>query len=97
MDNDLSFLAKNLSEKLGGDGRKKALESIVRLLSTDSGKKVMASLLSDGGDALKRVAESAKNGDAGAVAGVISMIASTPEGLELLKTLRDDLEKSSGR
>ncbi len=97
MDNDLSGFAKNLSDTLGGNGKKKALENIMRLLSTDSGKRVMASLLSDGGERVKRAAEAAKSGDVSGVESIISAMAKTPDGEKLISELREDFGKSQGR
>lgn len=97
MDNDLSGFAKNLSDTLSGNGKKKALENIMRLLSTDSGKRVMASLLSDGGESVKRAAEAAKSGDVSGVESIISAITKTPDGEKLISELRGNFESSSGR
>ena len=97
MDNDLSGFAKNISDSLGGGGKKKALENIMCLLSTDSGKKVMASLLVDGGENIKRAAEAAKRGDVSGVESVISAIAKTPDGEKLISELQRDFGKSQGR
>ena len=97
MGNDLSDFAKKLSDMLGGNEKKKTLENVMRILSTDSGKKVMASLLSDGGESVKRAAEAAKNGDIGGVEGIISAMARTPDGEKIISELKEDLQRSSGR
>ena len=83
MDNEMEKLAKNLADSVGkSEGVN--FEKIVSILSTDSGKKVLASLLSDGGVRVKKAAEMAKNGDMSGVGGLIATISSTEEGRNLL-------------
>ena len=97
MDNDISGIAKKLSDALGGSGKRTALDSVLRLLSTESGKRVIATLLSDGGERVKHAAEAVKSGDTSGVEGIISAIAKTPDGEKLISELQKDFEKMQGR
>lgn len=92
MGNELEGLAKNLADTVNGKGGFK-LEHIIRLLSTEGGKRVLASLLSDGGERVKRAAASAKDGDMSGVQAIISSIADTEEGRQLL----GELMRESGK
>ena len=69
------------------------MEQIIKLLSTESGKRVLAALLSDGGARIKTAAEAAKKGNLTGVQSVISSIAETEEG----KTLLNELMNSTGK
>ncbi len=93
MDNELSSLAKNITESFEGKKKKGMLESIARLLSGENGKKVLEKLLADGGDNVRHAAEAAKKGDVRGVEGIISSIAQTPEGLEMLRAFGQDFKK----
>ena len=93
MDNDLSGLVKNITEAFDGKKKKGMLENIARILSGENGKKVIETLLSDGGEGIRRAAESAKKGDMRGVEGIISSIAQTPEGVEMLRKFSEDLKK----
>lgn len=84
---DLSSLAKSLSGGMNGDG-KLSLENVARVLSSDNGKKVLAALLSDGGERVRRAAEAAKNGDTAGVSDVIKSISEMPEGEAILRELQ---------
>lgn len=86
MSKDLEHLAENLADTVNGKGNIK-MEQIIKLLSTDGGKRVLASLLSDGGARIKSAAEAAKKGNLTGVQSVISSIAETEEGKELLNGL----------
>lgn len=86
MDNEMEKLAKNLADSVGKSGGIN-FEKLVGLLSSESGKRILASLLSDGGVRVKKAAELAKNGDMSGVGGIISSIAATEEGRELLLKL----------
>ena len=93
MDNDLSNLAKNITEGFNGKKKHGMLESVARLLSDERGKRVLEKLLSDGGGNVRRAAEAAKNGDVSGVEGIISSIAETAEGRELLRAFGQDFKK----
>lgn len=86
MDNELQGLAEGLANTVNGKGGFK-IEQIVKLLSTDSGKKILAMLMSDGGERVKRAAQGAKGGDLSGVQGIVASIAETPEGRALLSEL----------
>lgn len=86
MAKDLEHLAENLADTVSGKGNIK-MEQIIKLLSTDGGKRVLASLLSDGGAKIKSAAEAAKSGNLTGVQSVISSIAETEDGKTLLSEL----------
>ena len=86
MSNELENLAENLAGTVNGKGSIK-IEQIIKLLSTDSGRRVLASLMADGGVRLKAAAEGAKKGDLNGIQSVISSIAETEEGKSLLNEL----------
>ena len=83
MENEMEKLAKSLTDSVGKSGGIK-FEKLVGILSTDGGKKILSSLLSDGGVRVRKAAELAKNGDMSGVGEIIATIASTEEGRELL-------------
>lgn len=89
MANELEGLAKNLTDSISGKGGIN-FERLMRILATDAGKRILASLLSDGGERVKRAAYSAKTGDMSGVQSVIESIAETEEGRELLGQLMRD-------
>ncbi len=92
MSKELEHLAENLADTVNGRGNIK-MEQIIKLLSTDRGKRVLASLLSDGGTRIKTAAEAAKKGNLTGVQSIISSIAETEEG----KSLLNELMNSSGK
>ena len=83
MANELEGLAKNLTDAISGKGNI-SFEKLIRLFSTDSGKRILASLVADGGDRVKRAAMGAKSGDMSGVQGLVASIAETEEGRALL-------------
>lgn len=89
MDNEMEKLAKNLADSVGRSG-KMNFEKLIGLLSTENGKKILASLLADGGVRVKKAAELARNGDMSGVGGIIATIASTEEGRALLSKLSSE-------
>ena len=92
MGNELEGVAKSLTDAMNGKNSLK-LEQIIRLLSTESGKKILASLMADGGENVKRAANGAKNGDMSGVQNIISSIAGTEEGRNVLGELMRDENK----
>ena len=87
MDNDISALVKNLTSAINGKKSSISLEQIANILSTDDGKKVLASLLSDGGEKVKKAAEGARHGDISGVEDIISGISHLPEGEKILREI----------
>ena len=82
---DLEGLARMFYKSAGGKGNSNEIfTKLLELLSTEKGKKVLATLLADGGEQLKSAAERAKNGDTGGVFEIITKIGSTKEGAEIL-------------
>ena len=92
MPNELEGLAKNLADSVNGKGGK-GLEKIMKALSTESGKRILMSILSDGGEKVRKAATGAKNGDMRGVQAIISSVAETEEGRELLSDLLKNDEK----
>ncbi len=85
MDNELYTIAR----KLAGD--KASLERVAKILSTDKGRRVISELLSGGGLNIKDAADAVKRGDVSGIGNVISKIASTQDGAELLDELKSEL------
>jgi len=86
MGNELENLAMSLGNMVNGKGGA-SLENLVRILSTDSGKRILATLMSDGGERVKRAATGAKSGDMSGVRDIIASVAETEEGRRLLAEL----------
>ena len=86
MSNELENIAKNLSDTVNGKGGFR-MEQIIKLLSTENGKRVLATLMADGGARIKNAAEGAKRGDLGGVSSIISSIAETEDGRQILSEL----------
>jgi len=93
VDNSLSSLAKSLGDMISGKGKQGSIEGVARLLASESGKRVVASLLADGGERIKLAAEAAKNGDTSGIEGIIASVASSRDGAELLRSIGEDLKK----
>ena len=89
MGNELEALAKSLADTANGASSGISIDKLVRILATDSGKKVMASLMSDGGERIKNAAGAAKSGDLSGVMNIISSISSTKDGAEVLSQITD--------
>lgn len=93
MSNELDALARGLAESIGGKGAGVNLDGLAKILSTDSGKRVVSSLLSDGGESIKRAAMEAKNGNMSGVQNIIAQINSTPDGAKLLSEIINSTKK----
>ena len=89
MANELEGLAENLAGKISGNGGIR-FEKLIRLFSTDAGKRILASLIADGGDKVKRAAVNAGAGDMSGVQDIIASIAETEEGRALLSEFMKD-------
>ncbi len=87
MNDEFNSLAEGLSKLISGGNGSATFEKLIKLLSTEKGKKVLAMLLSDGGESVKRAATGAKNGDMSGVYSIMANVASTKEGAEILKEL----------
>ena len=92
MENDFSALIRGLMGNANGKAGARAFENIVKVLSTDEGKRVVGELMSDGGERVKKAAAAAKNGDPGALGEIISSIAKTPEGALVLSRILKNRE-----
>lgn len=89
MSSDLENLAKNLAATAQGRGAGISIEELAKILSTQDGKRVMSMLLADGGEKLKRAAKDASSGDVSGIRDVISSVASTKEGADILSKIID--------
>ncbi len=89
MGNDLEALAKSLADTANGGNAGISINKLMQIFATDSGKKVLASLLADGGARVKNAANSAKNGDLGGVRDIISSISSTKDGADVLSQITE--------
>lgn len=87
MSKELEGLAKNLADAVNGNGGGINLQKALSLFSTESGKKVLAKLLADGGERVRRAASVAKSGDMSGVQSIIASVAETEEGRRLLGEL----------
>lgn len=85
MAEDMSGIAKSIMEKFGGG--KGSFENVLKLFSSPSGKKVLETLLADGGKSLKAAAEKVKSGDKSGIEDVIASISATDEGKALLEEI----------
>lgn len=92
MSKDLEHLAENLADTVNGKGNIK-MDQIIKLLSTESGKRVLASLMADGGARIKNAAEGAKQGNLDGVSSIISSIAETEDGKQILNELMNSNRK----
>lgn len=84
MENDFSALLKGLMGMANGKAGAASFENVIKILSTDEGKRVISELMSDGGESVKKAAEAAKRGDASGIGEIISRVAKTPEGASVL-------------
>ncbi|MBE6912762.1 MAG: hypothetical protein IJO61_05715 [Oscillospiraceae bacterium] len=92
MDRELDSVAKKLTETINGKGGI-SLEKVMRLLATPGGKRVLAALLSDGGQKIKRAATDAKNGNNKGIQEIIASISETEDGRAILQELLKDSDK----
>ena len=82
--NDYEKTAKSL---LGEKGKQVDWDSISKLVSGKEGRAVLQALAGGGGDALKRSATSALQGDKDAASRMMASLLSTREGADLVQKL----------
>lgn len=87
MANDMEMLAKALLGNGVGEKVSANYGKFAQILQSPQGKEVLASLLQDGGDSLKKAADNAKKGDMSGAQQIISNILSTKEGSETIKKI----------
>ena len=83
MQNDYENLAKVLMASPQGANIVKSLDKLHSVVSTDSGRQLIAMLASDGGDAIKNAAAAAASGDQDQARVLLSTLLSSPEGAQL--------------
>ncbi len=93
MDRDLEGVAKKLANTINGKGGGLSFEKVMKLFATPDGKRVLAHLLSDGGQKIKRAAFDAKNGNTKGIQEIIASISETEEGRKILNEILSDSGK----
>ena len=83
MQNDYENLAKVLMASPQGAKIVKSLDKLNSVVSTESGRQLIAMLASDGGDAIKNAAAAAASGDQDQARVLLSTLLSSPEGAQL--------------
>ena len=83
MQNDYENLAKVLMASPQGAKIVKSLDKPNSVVSTESGRQLIAMLASDGGDAIKNAATAAASGDQDQARVLLSTLLSSPEGAQL--------------
>ena len=83
MQNDYENLAKVLMASPQGAKIVKSLDKLNSVVSTESGRQLIAMLASDGGDAIKNAAAAAASGDQDQARVRLSTLLSSPEGAQL--------------
>ncbi len=93
MDKDLENIAGKLADTINGKGAGLSFEKVMKLFASPGGKRVLAHLLSDGGQKIKRAAMDAKNGNTSGIREIIATISETEEGREILSEILSDSGK----
>lgn len=93
MDKELEVVAEKLSDTVLGKGGGLSFEKVMKLLATPGGKQVLAHLLSDGGQRIKRAAIDAKKGNMNGIREIIASISETEEGRNILGELINNSDK----
>ena len=83
MQNDYENLAKVLMASPQGAKIVKSLDKLNSVVTTESGRQLIAMLASDGGDAIKNAAAAAASGDQDQARVLLSTLLSSPEGAQL--------------
>lgn len=94
MANDMEMLARALLGSKDGAKILANLDRFQKILSGQEGKKLLAHLAGGGGDALKRAAESAKDGDTDAAKKLLSTLLQTKEGAKLISQIIDVVKET---
>lgn len=87
MDKDLEHIAGKLADTISGKGAGLSFEKVMKLFATPGGKRVLAHLLSDGGQKIKQAAFDAKNGNTSGISEIIATISQTEDGREILNEI----------
>ncbi|MBE6915483.1 MAG: hypothetical protein E7471_02485 [Ruminococcaceae bacterium] len=94
MPSEMELLARALLASTDGGKILENLDKFQKILDTAEGKKLLANLASGGGDALKKAAEQAKNGDKNAAKMLLTSLLQTKEGAALISQIIDAVKGS---
>jgi len=94
MANEMELLARALLASKDGGKIISNLEKFQRILDTPEGKRLLANLAGNGGDALKKAAIEAKNGDENAAKTLLSSLLKTKDGAALLSQIIDAVREA---
>lgn len=94
MPSEMELLARALLASTDGGKILENLDKFQKILDTAEGKKLLANLASGGGDALKKAAEKAKNGDKQAAKMLLTSLLQTKEGAALVSQIIDAVKGS---
>lgn len=94
MANEMELLARALIASSDGGKILSNLDKFQKILDGPEGKKLLSNLAGGGGDALKKAALDAKNGDQNAAKRMISSLLQTKEGSNLISQIIDAVKES---
>ncbi len=94
MPSEMELLARALLASTDGGKILQNLDKFQKILDTAEGKKLLANLASGGGDALKKAAEQARDGDKHAAKMLLTSLLQTKEGATLVSQIIDAVKGS---
>ena len=94
MPSEMELLARALLASTDGGKILENLDKFQKILDSAEGKKLLANLASGGGDALKKAAEQAKNGDNNAAKMLLTSLLQTADGAKLVSQIIDAVKGS---
>ncbi len=94
MPSEMELLARALLASTDGGKILQNLDKFQKILDTAEGKKLLANLASGGGDALKKAAEQARDGDKNAAKRLLTALLQTKEGATLVSQIIDAVKGS---
>lgn len=95
MANEMELLARALLASRDGGKIVDNLEKFQKILDTAEGKSLLANLAGNGGDALKKAAVDAKNGDKNAAKTLLTSLLKSKDGAALLSQIIDAVREVS--
>ena len=84
---DVENLVKSLLNSPKGAQIMQNMGEINKIIESDQGKKLVSTLTAEAGDAVKRAAQAARNGETDLAKSYISKVLATKEGQEIAKKL----------
>ena len=84
---DVESLVKSLLNSPKGAQIMQNMGEINKIIESDQGKKLMSALTAETGDAVKRAAQAARDGETDLAKNYISKVLATKEGQEIAKKL----------